>query len=180
MKKITQEIVGLEPTRSTKDAPPEPSRALEARPDVLSGKTYKLKPPTCDHAVYVTINDKDGLTFEIFLQTKDPKHMQWMAALTRVLSAVFRRSEEIDWLIEELTMVYDPAGGFFDGPKYVPSLVAAIGETLKRHIADRDGSFRGVDAVKETGIECPKCLSKTLIKQAGCEECTSCGYNKCS
>ena len=123
------------------------------RPDQLAGSTYKIKTPLSDHALYVTINDivlNPGTEhelrrpFEIFINSKNMEHFQWIVALTRIISAVFRKGGDVAFLVEELHSVFDPGGGYLKrGGKHVPSLVAEIGTVIEDHlIHDRDGGSR--------------------------------------
>ncbi len=113
------------------------AKPLERDP-VLAGYTYKLKWPASDHAIYVTINDmeRDGrrCPFEIFINTKNLEHYAWTVALTRMISAVFRRGGDVSFVVEELKAVFDPQGGHWLGGRYVPSLLAAIGEVIEGHM----------------------------------------------
>ena len=139
------------------------AKPLERDP-ALSGYTYKLKWPGSDHAIYVTINDieRDGRRrpFEIFINTKNLEHYAWTVALTRMISAVFRRGGDVSFVVEELKAVFDPQGGHWVGGHYVPSLLAAIGEVIEQHMlrtgflnADRAGA-RALDTIQaETGGE---------------------------
>ena len=102
-----------------------------ARPDVLPGATYKVKTPLSEHALYVTINDYNGRPFEIFINSKAMEHFQWIVALTRMLSAVFRKGGDVTFIVEEMRSVFDPKGG-----KFMPSLVAEIGDIIERHCTD--------------------------------------------
>ena len=113
------------------------------RPEMLVGATYKIKVPTEDHALYMTINDiilNEGTEhevrrpFEIFINSKDMKNFQWVVALTRVMSAVFRKGGDMEFLVEELRSVFDPNGGYFDKGNYVPSLIAKIGMNIEKHL----------------------------------------------
>jgi hypothetical protein len=114
------------------------------RPETLQGTTYKIKTPLSDHALYVTINDiilNSGTEhelrrpFEIFINSKAMDHFQWIVALTRIMSAVFRKGGDVTFLVEELRSVFDPRGGYFKkGGKYMPSLVAEIGDVIERHL----------------------------------------------
>ncbi|MBL4851716.1 MAG: NrdJb [Gammaproteobacteria bacterium] len=114
------------------------------RPDVLIGSTYKIKTPLSDHALYVTVNDiilNQGTEhelrrpFEIFINSKNMDHFQWIVALTRIMSAVFRKGGDITFLVEELHSVFDPRGGYFKkGGKFVPSLVAELGNVIEQHL----------------------------------------------
>lgn len=114
------------------------------RPDVLVGSTYKIKSPLFEHALYVTINDivlNQGTThesrrpFEIFINSKNMDHFQWVVAITRIMSAVFRKGGDVTFLVEELKAVFDPRGGYFKaGGVYMPSIVAEIGAVIEDHM----------------------------------------------
>ncbi len=188
------------------DAPPPPGgdivymkQPLE-REKVLPGFTYKLKWPDSDHAMYVTLNDivQDGRRrpFEIFINSKNMEHYAWTVALTRMISAVFRRGGDVSFVVEELKAVFDPRGGQWMNSRYVPSLLAAIGEIIERHMIDT-GFLQPHDAeehiIEQTGTGpdteqavlvgakfCPKCNSPSLVFQEGCHTCLSCGFSKCS
>ena len=194
------------------DAPPaRPEDELEAggvvymtqpleRPEGLKGNTYKLKWPESEHAIYVTINDiiKDGRErpFEIFINSKNMENYAWTVGLTRMISAVFRRAGDISFVVEELKAVFDPRGGQWMGRKYVPSLLAAIGNVIEHHlyaigfIVSPEEETEGAPAAevlkKVVGMpdlymrQCPKCAEAALIRQEDCDICTSCGYSKCS
>jgi ribonucleoside-diphosphate reductase alpha chain len=185
---------------------PEPARGVVYmtrpldRPEALPGRTYKLRWPESDHALYITINDvvQDGRRrpFEIFINSKNMEHYAWTVALTRMISAVFRRGGDVAFVVEELKAVFDPRGGAWQDGKYVPSLLAAIGEVIERHMvdigflpADRASQpQRRAEVVNlgETGggqalpKQCPKCGAAAMIYQEGCDLCTSCGHSKCS
>jgi len=115
-----------------------------ARPEMLLGSTYKLKTPGSEHAMYITINDiilnedtehEQRRPFEIFINSKNMDHFQWIVALTRITSAVFRKGGDITFLVEEMRAVFDPQGGYFKkGGKFMPSLVAEIGEVIEDHL----------------------------------------------
>ena len=117
-----------------------------SRPEALAGSTYKIKTPMSDHALYLTINDivlNEGTDhelrrpFEVFINSKNMDHFQWIVGLTRVMSAVFRKGGDLTFLVEELHSVFDPNGGYYKkGGKYVPSLVAEIGEVVEQHLID--------------------------------------------
>ena len=104
---------------------------------MLAGFTYKLKWPGSDHAIYVTINDTfdhgQRRPFEIFINSKNLEHYAWTVALTRMISAIFRRGGDVSFVVEELKAVFDPRGGAWTNGKYVPSLLAAIGEIIEQH-----------------------------------------------
>ena len=114
------------------------------RPEVLIGSTYKIKSPLVEHAMYVTINDivlnagsehEQRRPFEIFINSKSMDHFQWIVALTRIMSAVFRKGGDVTFLVEEMKAVFDPKGGYFKaGGVYMPSLVAEMGAIVEDHL----------------------------------------------
>ncbi len=166
------------------------------RETALSGRTYKLKWPESDHATYVTINDivHNGRTrpFEIFINSKNLEHYAWTVALTRMISAVFRRGGDVSFVFEELKAVFDPRGGYWLDGRYVPSLLAAIGGVVEKHMMDtgfinpataklapHTGALKTGDA-PPLSKPCPRCGNPALISQEGCQVCRNCGYSKCS
>ena len=165
----------------------EPDFVLAPRADSLPGQTYKLKWPDSAHAVYVTINDVDTPSgrrpFEIFINSKNMEHYAWTLGVTRMISAVFRRGGDVSFVPEELKAVFDPRGGAWMQGKYVPSLLAAIGGVIERHMGLTQPSLPLGDAVEtETAIAracCPQCGAAALIKVEGCNNCLECGYSKC-
>ncbi len=174
-----------------------------ARPEVLPGCTYKLRWPDSDHAIYITLNDilQEGAAkeprrrpFEIFINSKNMEHYAWTLALTRMISAVFRRGGDVSFVVEELKAVFDPRGGAWMEGRYVPSLLAAIGGVIEQHmieigflqpegIAKNSAQKAVVNLGNPAGdtrfAQCPKCGSASLIRQEGCDLCTACGYSKC-
>jgi len=114
------------------------------RPEQLVGETYKIKSPLFEHALYVTVNDivlnegtpyEQRRPFEIFINSKNMDHFQWIVALTRILSAVFRKGGDVAFIVEELKAVFDPRGGYFKaGGVYMPSIVAEIGGVIEMHM----------------------------------------------
>ena len=126
------------------------------RPEVLVGSTYKIKTPLSEHALYVTINDvilnagtvhEQRRPFEIFINSKNMEHFQWIVALTRIISAVFRKGGDVTFLVEELHSVFDPRGGYFKkGGKYTPSLVAEIGDAIESHL-------RSIGLITDSGLD---------------------------
>ncbi|MBM7067379.1 adenosylcobalamin-dependent ribonucleoside-diphosphate reductase [Actibacterium sp. 188UL27-1] len=167
------------------------------RPQSLEGHTYKLKWPDSEHAIYITINDivigGHRRPFEVFINSKNMEHFAWTVALTRMISAVFRRGGDVSFVVEELKAVFDPRGGAWMGGKYVPSILAAIGGVIERHliaIGFIEGEGMGlktdpqaeVVAVGERprGPACPNCGSYDLRMVEGCMTCGSCGNSKCS
>ena len=174
------------------------------RPEVLPGKTYKVRWPASDHAMYITLNDviQDGRRrpFEVFINSKSMEHYAWTVALTRMISAVFRRGGDVSFVVEELKAVFDPRGGYWVQGRYVPSLLASIGDVIEQHLIDigfmeapDDGlaldaqeKVRKAVGTNDDGApahagaaSCPKCGAPALIKQEGCDTCISCGYSKC-
>ncbi|MGI9332688.1 MAG: NrdJb [Gammaproteobacteria bacterium] len=125
------------------------------RPDVLVGSTYKIKTPLSEHALYVTINDivlnhgtehEQRRPFEVFINSKNMEHFQWIVALTRIISAVFRKGGDVTFLVDELRSVFDPRGGYFKrGGRYMPSLVAEIGDAIEAHL-------RSIGLIKGDGL----------------------------
>ncbi|MGB8363347.1 MAG: LAGLIDADG family homing endonuclease [Rhizomicrobium sp.] len=187
------------------DLPLPPPRAREGgvvymtrpldRPEALLGHTYKVKWPDSDHAFYITINDieKDGRRrpFEIFINSKNMEAYAWTLALTRMISAVFRRGGDVSFVVDELKAVFDPRGGQWMSGHYVPSLLAAIGEVIERHMIAigfmgpreklplPDG-LRAVALGEESiGRSCPRCGSPSLVPLEGCDTCMSCGFSRC-
>ncbi|HKB96018.1 MAG TPA: adenosylcobalamin-dependent ribonucleoside-diphosphate reductase [Rhizomicrobium sp.] len=163
------------------------------RPEDLSGRTYKIKWLDSDHAFYITINDieKDGRRrpFEIFINSKNMEAYAWALALTRMISAVFRRGGDVSFVVDELKAIFDPRGGQWMSGRYVPSLLAAIGEVIERHMIDigflgqRGPSLAPEAHVPVEGARarfCPRCGDASFIKLEGCDTCLSCGYSKCS
>ncbi len=188
-----------------------------ARPDMLFGSTYKIQTPLSEHALYVTINDiilNQGTPheirrpFEVFINSKNMDHFQWIVALTRIISAVFRKGGDIVFLVEELRSVFDPSGGYFKrGGKYMPSLVAEIGDVINSHLvmigllkeqeldehqqrlidekrAEYERSTRLKDKEHQSSFPeeaqlCSKCQTKATILMDGCMTCLNCGESKC-
>ena len=166
------------------------------RPQALEGATYKLKWPDSEHAIYITINDiiQSGhrRPFEVFINSKNMEHYAWTVALTRMISAVFRRGGDVSFVVEELKAVFDPRGGAWMEGRYIPSMLAAIGGVIERHMV-AIGFLKGegmglksdpkaqVMAVGETprGPACPSCGQFGLQRVEGCMTCPSCGYSKC-
>ena len=162
--------------------------ALEPRAEALHGSTYKLKWPDSAHAVYVTINDAiDGgerRPFEIFVNSKNMEHYAWTLGLTRMISAVFRRGGDVSFVPEELKAVFDPRGGAWMQGRYVPSLLAAIGGIIERHMAGLVHEPQVMPAPQPQPMAlgtnpCPQCGAAALIKVEGCNNCLDCGYSKC-
>ena len=193
---ITGSVLEVRPAEPAVEAVPPPGAGatdLMVRPDKVVGATYKLRWPDSEHAMYVTVNDIElgGVRrpFEVFVNSKNLEHYAWVVALTRMISAVFRRGGEVAFVAEELKQVFDPRGGQWSHGRYVPSLVAAIGEVLERHMhetgflatADQPATGHGGTAppVTALGPLCPRCSQPGLVREAGCLSCMHCGWSKC-
>ena len=191
---VTGSVLSLETPKAEQPPKAEESKmpALTPRPENLTGATYKIKWPESEHALYVTINDieENGRRrpFEIFINSKNMEHYAWTLALTRMISAVFRRGGDVSFVAEELKAVFDPRGGAWLGGRYVPSLLAAIGDVIQRHLdgdAVRTPAPAALEADASPGAAvkprgCPKCGAAALIRAEGCDKCLECGYSKCS
>jgi hypothetical protein len=185
-----------------------------ARPEVLLGSTYKIKTPQSEHALYITINDmilnqgtahEERRPYEIFINSKNMEHFQWVLALTRVISAVFRKGGDATFLVEELKAVFDPKGGYFKkGGVFMPSLVAEIGCAIEAHMkqigmikpermSDHHKQFleekrrefeaqhgsSEAQSFPEKALLCVKCSTKAMVLMDGCMTCLNCGESKC-
>lgn len=233
--KIDKKIVGYavnQPSEKEKEAPrPEFRREVTdggaevirmherlERPEMLIGSTYKVKTPVSDHAMYVTINDiilneatehEKRRPFEIFINSKNLDHYQWIVALTRIISAVFRKGGDVTFLVDELKAVFDPRGGYWQtgGKKFMPSIIAELGYIVEKHMiaigllskpelddgqkkmiaekrAEFEESARQQDAFSKSEFPegaqlCNKCSTAALIMMDGCMTCLSCGDSKC-
>ena len=187
------------------------------RPEMLVGSTYKVKTPISDHAMYVTINDivlNEGTEhekrrpFEVFINSKNLDHYQWIVALTRIMSAVFRKGGDVTFLVEELKAVFDPRGGYWQaGGKFMPSIIAELGYVVEKHLimigllgsqeldpgqqkliaekrAEFEESKKQQDAFSDTSYPegaqlCAKCSTAAVIMMDGCQTCLSCGDSRC-
>ena len=165
------------------------------RPQALEGNTYKLKWPDSEHAIYLTINDivfnGHRRPFEVFINSKNMEHYAWTLALTRMISAVFRRGGDVSFVVEELKAVFDPRGGAWVQGKYIPSILAAIGGVIERHMIaigfiEGEGMGLKTDPQAEVvnldtprGKACPSCGQYEMRMIEGCMTCASCGYSKC-
>ena len=165
------------------------------RPQALEGNTYKLKWPDSEHAIYLTVNDiiinGHRRPFEVFINSKNMEHFAWTVALTRMISAVFRRGGDVSFVVEELKAVFDPRGGAWMGGKYIPSILAAIGGVIERHmisigfIAGEGMGLKADPQAKVVGFEaprgkaCPSCGQYEMRLVEGCMTCASCGHSRC-
>ena len=146
------------------------------RPEMLLGSTYKIKTPQSEHALYITINDvllNQGTEhemrrpYEIFINSKNMDHFQWIVALTRIISAVFRKGGDVTFLVDELRSVFDPRGGYFKkGGKYKPSLVCEIGDAIECHM-------KMIGMIKDNGMDdCQKQMLDAKRKEYEAIHCT--------
>jgi hypothetical protein len=187
------------------------------RPEMLVGSTYKIKTPVSDHAMYVTINDiilnedtpyEQRRPFEIFINSKNLDHFQWIVALTRIISAVFRKGGDVTFLVAELKAVFDPRGGYWQaGGKFMPSIIAELGYVIEKHlqmigllkkpeldehekklIAEKKAEFeeraKQTDAFSKSHFPegaqlCAKCSTAAVVRMDGCMTCLNCGDSKC-
>ncbi|TNJ11113.1 NrdJb [Aeromonas veronii] len=225
VKKIDKKIVAYKVR--TKDEPQEDLSAQDdvvhmhetvLRPERLMGTTYKLKTPehVSEHSLFITINDiilNEGTVhetrrpFEIFINSKSLEHYQWIVALTRIISAVFRKGGDVTFLVEELRSVFDPKGGYWNKGKYVPSLIAEIGNVIESHLteigmlkapgldehqqaflAEKQAELKAAQEAEEqqagsgfpaNAALCYKCHTKALVLKDGCMTCFNCGDSKC-
>jgi hypothetical protein len=217
---IEQKITGFYIQRAPESVA-EPTQDIEQmhekleRPETLAGATYKIKTPLSDHALYITINDvvlnpgtdhESRRPFEIFINSKNMDHFQWVVALTRVISAVFRKGGDCTFLVEELKAVFDPQGGYFkSGGRFMPSLVAEIGDAIETHMKSiglikteelgdyqkqilqekrdeyeaRHNLITAEGEYPPTAELCLKCHTKAVIVMDGCKTCLNCGNSKC-
>ena len=193
-----------------------PEKLLE-RPEVLIGSTYKIKTPVSDHAMYVTINDivlnegtehEQRRPFEVFINSKNLDHLQWIVALTRIISAVFRKGGDVTFLVEELKAVFDPRGGYWQpGGRFMPSIIAELGYVIEKHlqtiglmprpemdehrkklIADKKEEYEARNKQQDAfsrghfpeGAQlCTKCSTLAVVMMDGCMTCLNCGDSKC-
>ena len=203
--KITQRITGWK----VKENKGEDAQGTEyivqipetlERPRVVEGRTYKISPAVTDSAMYITINDiilEDGTRrpLELFINTKHVAHQQWITALTRMVSAIFRKPGPYLFVVEELKQIFDPQGGYFSDQKLMPSVVAHVAEVLQEHFewigalekkTLSDVQLQVIAEKKEqaeaSGVEmqlCTKCNEKAMLFMDGCWTCTACGDSKC-
>lgn len=227
LKKIDKKIVSYEvvnlaeqrkkAAQDAKDQIEDMHEKVE-RPEMLVGATYKIKTPQSQHALYVTINDmvlnygtayEARQPFEIFINSKNMDHFQWVVALTRVMSAVFRKGGDVTFLVDEMKAVFDPQGGYFKpgGGGFMPSIVAEIGFALESHMkmiglikedempqAQKDMiqakraeyvKLKGEPDIEDNGSFpadsklCDKCYTRAVIIMDGCLTCLNCGDSKC-
>ena len=187
------------------------------RPEMLLGSTYKIKTPVSDHAMYVTINDivlnegtpyEQRRPFEIFINSKNLDHFQWIVALTRIISAVFRKGGDVTFLVDEMKAVFDPRGGYWQaGGTFMPSIIAELGYVVEKHLqmigllkapelddarkklieekkAEFEARNKQTDAFAKNHFPegaqlCGKCSTAAVVLMDGCMTCLNCGDSKC-
>jgi len=203
---VACDVVGQDdPQVAVQEKTPEPRAEVIQlhekieRPESLVGSTYKIKTPLSEHALYVTINDivlnagtehELQRPFEIFINSKNMDHFQWIVALTRIISAVFRKGGDVTFMVDELRSVFDPRGGYFKkGGRYMPSLVAEIGDAIESHLRDigmlekpepsKDPKRGEGGSYPASALLCMKCLTKAVVSADGCMTCLNCGDSKC-
>ena len=233
MIKIDKKITGFSVSQAESEAKPKPGYVRESgggdraevirmhekleRPEVLVGSTYKVKTPISDHAMYVTINDivlnqgtefEKRRPFEIFINSKNLDHYQWIVALTRIISAVFRKGGDVAFLVDELKAVFDPRGGYWQpGGKFMPSIIAELGYIVEKHLisigllaapgldaeqrkllAEKRAEYEQANAQQDAFSDseypegaqlCSKCNTAAVIMMDGCMTCLACGDSKC-
>ncbi len=184
----------------TQDAPPAMGEVVYLtepleRPAALEGSTYKVKWPISEHALYITINDTiiagRRRPFEVFINSKNMEHFAWTVALTRMISAVFRRGGDVSFVVEELKAVFDPRGGAWVNGAYIPSILAAIGGVIEQHLVaigfiageglglKSDPKAQAMAVGDGPRSSCDSCGSFDLRMAEGCMTCGSCGNSKC-
>jgi len=193
---ITGSVLSVESPASVPAAAPSSDvDPLTPRPGRLEGATYKIRWPLDAHAVYVTINDADPddegarRPFEIFVNSKNMAHYAWTVALTRMVSAVFRRGGNVSFVAEELKAVFDPGGGAWMEGRYTPSLPAAIGAVIERHLGlAAESGCESAESIEPHPVStapgpapsaCPRCGAPGLVRKEGCDSCLECGHSKC-
>lgn len=217
--KIDQKIVSYKVRDNSQAAPLEVKEDVVhmnesiSRPESLEGSTYKIKPATLEHAIYITVNDvvlnpgtpnEVRRPFEVFINSKNMTEFQWIVALTRIISAVFRKGGDVQFLVEEMKAVFDPKGGYWKpGGVFVPSVIAEFGMVLEQHlqkigmikkeelsqgqkdlIASKREAVEKAEGASESSFppsatSCPKCHQKSRVILDGCSTCLNCGDSKC-
>jgi len=187
------------------------------RPEMLIGSTYKIKTPVSDHAMYVTINDillnedtdhEQRRPFEIFINSKNLDHFQWIVALTRIISAVFRKGGDVTFMVDELNAVFDPRGGYWQPVgKFMPSIIAELGYVIEKHLqaigllrkpeldqhqkkliddkrSEYEARKKQQDAFAKSHFPegaqlCVKCSTAAVVMMDDCQTCLNYGDSKC-
>ena len=195
---VTGSVLSVDKPAATPAAAPELLAEPMDRPGALDGATYKLKFPGSEHAIYITVNDIEEAgrrrPFEVFINSKNMEHYAWTVALTRMISAVFRRGGDVSFVVEELKAVFDPRGGAWMEGRYVPSILAAIGGVIERHmiaigfLAGEGAALKSDPAGRPApptapptapGPSCPACGVPGMRMIEGCLTCPSCGHSRC-
>ena len=196
---ITGSVLEVAPAATLPAAPglPAPAHEKLARPAKLTGSTYKLRWADSAHALYITINDIEEAgrrrPFEVFISSANMEHFSWVVALTRMISAVFRRSGDVAFVAEELKGIFDPRGGQWSEGRYVPSLIAAIGGILEQHMIETGflpaaeipvtpvaAVVAATAPVGGLGMLCPRCSQPGVAREGACLTCHQCGWSKCT
>ena len=110
-------------------------------PEVNSSRTYRIQPPEEGSPIFITITNATNVDgsirpHDIFINSKNLDHYQWMTAITSLSSMVFKSGTPPEHVSATLQEVFNPAGGYFSQKSYVPSIVADIGRTIDRHIQE--------------------------------------------
>jgi ribonucleoside-diphosphate reductase alpha chain len=157
--------------------------------EVADGRRYRVKWPGIDYAVYIIITDyvdDEGARrpFELFLSSKSSAHEEWMKALSLLITAIFRRGGDVNFIVDELKQVTSPGGGMFYNKRHLNSLVGAIGAKIEEHfqwlgLLPEEKGNAAPATVEHIGGICPKCNAPTLVHKEGCSTCTNCGYSNC-
>lgn len=160
------------------------SAMLIKRDDVVEGKTYKIKPPTAEHALYVTINSQNGKPIEMFINSQNVGHYQWVQTITRLVSAIFRKGGDVSFVADEFAVICDPNGGYWgkdyinvDKKKFYPSVIAEVGAVLKDYSTDKPTI--SASEYPDHATQCGKCNEKSVVIVDGCPTCLNCGDSKC-
>jgi hypothetical protein len=178
--KISKKITGYAIKKDDVAQSVEPTPVLIKRDDVVHGTTYKIKPPSAEHALYVTINSQNGKPIEMFINSQNVEHYQWVQTITRLVSAIFRKGGDVSFVADELAVICDPNGGYWgkdyvnEGKKkFYSSVIAEIGAVLKDYSTDKALEY------PNHATPCSKCKEKSVVIIDGCPTCLNCGDSKC-
>ena len=195
-RKIDKKITGYAVKTAEQEAKVEVMTPLLKREAVVYGATYKIKPPQAQHAIYVTVNKQGGSPIELFINSQDVAHHQWVQTITRLVSAIFRKGGDIGFVVDELAVICDPNGGYWgkdwvngDKKKFYPSVVAEISCVLDHFLGlgakQLPETAEGAAVGAESGecpphaVECKACKAKAAVVVDGCLTCLNCGDSKC-
>lgn len=143
--------------------------------------------------LYITTNkDEDENLVEVFTHTSKGGICQAnLNAETRMVSLALRAGVKVDEVVDQLKGITCPActalkakGGNIDGiscPDIIAKTILEFVDSPKKNnpIVIIDNAFEPVSKEVQEYEECPECHEKTLIRDGGCKQCTSCGYSKC-